>query len=81
MGEILHESFLFGGWVAMWRPLETFLYEWWSIRAEEKLLERLAAMPVHVAYRQDSKSRSIRSGRPEKTRESAHLLSNAVSES
>ena len=48
---VLQESFLIGGWVAMWRPLEIFLYDWWPIRAETRLLERLAAMPVRITYR------------------------------
>jgi hypothetical protein len=34
LGEILRESLLIGGWVAMWRPLEVFLYDWWPIRQE-----------------------------------------------
>ena len=49
-GGILDESLLIGGWVAMWRPLEIFLYDWWPIRAEIRLYERLAAMPVDVRY-------------------------------
>ena len=49
IAEILRESFLIGGWVAMWRPLETFLYDWWPIRAEAELFDRLSAMPVRVA--------------------------------
>lgn len=28
IGEILRESLLIGGWVAMWRPMEVFLYDW-----------------------------------------------------
>ena len=32
------ESLLIGGWVAMWRPLEIFLYDWWPIRAEAQPL-------------------------------------------
>jgi len=48
IAEILRESFLIGGWVAMWRPLETFLYDWWPIRAEAALFDRLSAMPVRV---------------------------------
>ena len=31
VGEIIRESFTIGGWVAMWRPLEVFLYDWWPI--------------------------------------------------
>jgi hypothetical protein len=45
---IIRESFLIGGWVAMWRPLEIFLYEWWPIRAEARLNDRLSRMVVQV---------------------------------
>jgi hypothetical protein len=44
-----------GGWVAMWRPFEIFLYEWWPIRADIRLFHRLAAMDVRcVCDRFDS---------------------------
>ena len=49
-GGILDESLLIGGWVAMWRPLEIFLYDWWPIRTEIRLYERLALMPVELRY-------------------------------
>jgi hypothetical protein len=49
LSEFLRESLLIGGWVVMWKPLEIFLYDWWPIRAEARLLERLAKMPVHLA--------------------------------
>ena len=45
---IIKESFVIGGWVALWRPLEIFLYDWWPIRAEAKLLDRLSEMTVRV---------------------------------
>jgi hypothetical protein len=48
--EILRQGALIGGWVAMWRPLEVFLYDWWPIRAEAQLSDRLAAMPVRIRY-------------------------------
>ena len=47
---ILRESLLIGGWVAMWRPLEVFLYAWWPILAEARLFDRLATMPVRLSY-------------------------------
>jgi hypothetical protein len=50
LGQVLHESLLIGGWVAMWRPLEVFLYDWWPIRAEARLFDRLATMPVQISY-------------------------------
>ena len=53
LGEILRESLLIGGWVSMWRPLEIFLYEWWPIRDEARLYDRLSAMPVRIAYTGD----------------------------
>jgi hypothetical protein len=48
VGGILRESLLIGGWVAMWRPLEVFLYDWWPIRADARLYDRLSAMTVKV---------------------------------
>jgi hypothetical protein len=45
---IIKESFVIGGWVALWRPLEIFLYDWWPIRAEAMVMDRLATMPVTV---------------------------------
>ena len=47
-GAIAREGLVIGGWVAMWRPLEIFLYEWWPIRGEARLYDRLSAMPVEV---------------------------------
>jgi len=45
---VARESLLIGGWVAMWRPLEVFLYDWWPIRSEARLFDRLSAMTVRV---------------------------------
>jgi hypothetical protein len=47
---LLRETLVIGGWVAMWRPLEIFLYDWWPIRAERRLYDRLSAMPVNVTF-------------------------------
>lgn len=48
MSALIRESMVIGGWVAMWRPLEIFLYDWWPIRAERKLFDRLNTMPVTI---------------------------------
>jgi hypothetical protein len=50
VGEPLRESLLIGGWVAMWRPLEIFLYDWWPILANARLYDRLVRMPVRIVY-------------------------------
>lgn len=46
--EVLRESLTIGGWVAMWRPLEIYLYDWWPLRDERRLLERLARVRVRL---------------------------------
>lgn len=43
---IIRESFVIGGWVALWRPLEIFLYDWWPLRAQARLYDRLGEMSV-----------------------------------
>lgn len=45
---LLRESLVIGGWVALWRPLEIFLYDWWPVRAQARLYDRLAAMLVSL---------------------------------
>ncbi len=50
LAPILRESLLIGGWVAMWRPLETFLYDWWPIVGERRLHDRLSRMAVRIVY-------------------------------
>lgn len=63
-GEIFQESLLIGGWVAMWRPLEIFLYDWWPIRAEARLFDRLAAMQVRIEHATGVSSEAWRSDWP-----------------
>lgn len=51
MGQVASEGLLVGGWVAMWRPFEIYLYGWLPIRRRRRLLQRLAAMPVCLLWR------------------------------
>jgi hypothetical protein len=46
--EILREGLMIVGWVAMWRPLELVLYDWWPLREEWQGLKRLAHMRVRL---------------------------------
>lgn len=57
IGALLKESVMIGGWVAMWRPLEIFPYDWWPILAEARLHDRLAAMPLRIGYHSDTTDR------------------------
>jgi hypothetical protein len=43
---MVEESFLILGWVANWRPLEIFLYDWWPLAGRRDLYRRLAAASV-----------------------------------
>jgi len=47
-GGLAAEGLMIGGWVAMWRPLEIFLYDWWPLRRKRLDLERLRDMRVVV---------------------------------
>lgn len=61
---VLRESLVIGGWVAMWRPIEVFLYDWWPIRAEARLYDRLAGMAVRIQYASDESSDAWRDDWP-----------------
>jgi hypothetical protein len=64
IADLLHESLSIGGWVAMWRPMEVFLYDWWPIRAEARLYDRLSGMPVRLVYADATKPDSWRTDWP-----------------
>ncbi len=50
VSNVLREGLTVGGWVAMWRPIEIFLYDWWPIRADARLADRLARMAVRIRH-------------------------------
>jgi hypothetical protein len=43
---LVEESVVIGGWVALWQPINIFLYDWWPIRRLVKLYDRLAGAEV-----------------------------------
>ena len=43
---LAEESFLILGWVANWRPLEIFLYDWWPLARRRDLYNRLSVATV-----------------------------------
>jgi hypothetical protein len=44
----LTQSLTIAGWVAMWRPMEIYLYSWWPLRRRGKIFDKLSRMPVEV---------------------------------
>ena len=45
---IVAEGLLIVGWVAMWGPIDIFLYGWWPIRGRCRLFDRLARLEVEM---------------------------------
>jgi hypothetical protein len=45
---VLGEGLVIGGWVAMWRPIEILLYDWWPLRREVADRERLRDIQVEL---------------------------------
>ena len=45
---MLRESLTIAGWVAMWRPMEIYLYDWWPLRRKGRIYTKLSQMPVEV---------------------------------
>jgi hypothetical protein len=45
---ILTEGLLIVGWVAMWRPLEIFLYDWWPIHRTQQVFDKLSSITIDI---------------------------------
>jgi hypothetical protein len=48
---LLEESLLILGWVANWRPLEIFLYDWWPLVRRRDLYRRLSRAVIETRPR------------------------------
>ena len=58
-GSLLQESLTIGGWVAMWRPIEIYLYGWWPLLQRRRVYEKLARMPVRLSHSADSDAERV----------------------
>jgi hypothetical protein len=45
---VVQESLTIAGWVAMWRPMQIYLYDWWPLRRRSRIFLKLSRMPVEV---------------------------------
>ena len=45
---VIREGLTIIGWVAMWGPLDIYLYRWWPIRHLGKVYHKLSEMPVEI---------------------------------
>ena len=57
VSRFVEESLIILGWVANWKPIEIFLYDWWPLARRRNLYRRLAAAKVELA---SSSSRAAR---------------------
>jgi len=48
VAQIADEGLYIVGWVAMWRPLEIFLYDWRPLRRRQRLFTKLAEIPIVI---------------------------------
>jgi hypothetical protein len=51
--DVASEGLLILGWVAMWRPVEIFLYDWWPELGKRLLFARIAAMRIEARSAQE----------------------------
>lgn len=45
---LMRESLTIAGWVAMWRPMQIFLYDWWPLLRVGHIYEKLSHVPVEL---------------------------------
>ncbi len=54
---VVRESLTIAGWVAMWQPMQTYLYDWWPLRRRSRLFAKLSHIPVQVVPRRKNGTR------------------------
>ena len=54
---VLRESLKIGGWVAMWHPMEVYLYGWWPLRRMGRIYRKLSSIPVEVRCHEDGEAK------------------------
>ncbi|NLE01237.1 MAG: hypothetical protein GX640_15325 [Fibrobacter sp.] len=48
LGNILLEGLSIIGWVAMWKPVHVFLYDWWAVYRMKKVYEKIRDMSIEI---------------------------------
>lgn len=46
--DVLRESLAIAGWVAMWQPMQTYLYDRWPLRRRSRVFAKLSQIPVEL---------------------------------
>lgn len=48
IGGVLKEGLTIAGWVAMWRPMQIYLYDWWPLLRKGRIFAKMSTMKVEV---------------------------------
>ena len=48
LGRFFDEGLIILGWVANWRPIQIFLYDWWPLARRRRLYARLAKAAIEL---------------------------------
>jgi hypothetical protein len=48
---VVRESLTIAGWVAMWRPMQIYLYDWWPLLRRSRIYDKLSHMPVELVQK------------------------------
>ena len=56
IANIMTEGLTIAGWVALWKPLEIYLYDWWPLFEERRRLDLLAKIRVKIVVPEHSES-------------------------
>jgi len=59
---VLRESLTIAGWVAMWRPVQIYLHDWWPLWRRGRVLAKLSTMPVEVIQKTPHAGQAARAG-------------------
>jgi hypothetical protein len=69
--QILREGLVITGWVAMWRPLEVLLYDWWPLIDERRQVRRILDAAVSIRYHEIASPAANREGNHERRENTA----------
>jgi hypothetical protein len=48
---VVRESLTIAGWVAMWRPMQIYLYDWWPLLRRRRIYTKLSHMSVELVQK------------------------------
>jgi hypothetical protein len=72
LARVFYEGLIIIGWVANWRPIEIFLYDWWQLRRQMTLYTRIAEASIKLRDESREASSTDPQSDPEAPTKSRH---------